>query len=198
MNLYILASPDFRVCDCWPIASQVRKDERNGLPLKAACIHCRCIILQYEGGRVPFLRAELFKHHTRIDIRYRDLDALGHVNNAAYLTYLEQARVTYFRDMAYWDGYKSELGIIVARICIDYKLALRLEDQSVKVWTRVSRLGNKSFTLENIISRSPEAGVAGHSETIMVAFDYARDQSVMIPDSWRQAIATYEPGLNQT
>jgi acyl-CoA thioester hydrolase len=146
---------------------------------------------------LSFLLAESFKHYTQIDIRYRDLDALAHVNNAAYLTYLEQARITYFRDIAVWDGHKSPLGVIVARICIDYKLALRLEDQGVMVWTRISSLGNKSFTLGNMICRIADDSVAAQSEIVMVAYNYTQDQTVAIPDTWRRAIAAYEPGLKQ-
>jgi acyl-CoA thioester hydrolase len=136
-----------------------------------------------------------FRHHIRVPIRYADLDTLGHVNNASYLSYMEQARITYVRDMGLWDGYVSGLGLIVARICTDYKLALRLEDEAVDVWTRVSRLGNKSFTLEYVLNRSTDRTTAATSEIVMVAYDYGNEMTVVIPDDWRAKIVAYEPAL---
>ena len=136
-----------------------------------------------------------FRHHVRVPIRYGDLDTLGHVNNTSYLTYTEQARIMYVRDMGLWDGYVSNLGLIVARICTDYKLALRLEDEAVEVWTRVSRLGNKSFTLDYVLNRTLDGTTAATSEIVMVAYDYQQDITVTIPDDWRAKIIDFEPAL---
>ena len=136
-----------------------------------------------------------FRHHIRVPIRYADLDTLGHVNNASYLAYTEQARITYVRDLGIWDGYLSPLGLIVARICTDYKMALRLEDEAVDVWTRISRLGNKSFTIEYLLNRAGDHATAATSEIVIVAYDYENDQTIVIPDDWRAKIIAYEPAL---
>ncbi len=138
---------------------------------------------------------ENYRYHTDVQIRYGDLDTLGHVNNSRFLTYLEQARVTYFADHNLWDGGASELGLIVARICVDYKLPLRGSDQTVDVWTRISHLGNKSFTMQHLINRSRDGATAGTSEITMVCFNYVADQTVPIPQIWRDTIIAYEPGL---
>lgn len=140
---------------------------------------------------------EDFRHRIRVPIRYGDLDTLGHVNNAKYLTYLEQSRITYFRDLELWDGYPSELGLIVARICVDYKLPLRIEDEAVDVWARVSRLGNKSFTLSHLVNRSKDGATAATSEIVMVVFDYIQDTTVPMPAAWRERLTEYEPGLSE-
>jgi acyl-CoA thioester hydrolase len=136
-----------------------------------------------------------FRHSTEIQIRWGDMDALGHVNNAVYLTYLEQARVQYMADLRMWDARVSKLGLIMARVVLDYKLPLLATDRMVTVFSRVSRLGSKSFDMAQIIARRVNDNYeAAASATItLVVFDYPANQSVPIPDEWRAAFAAYEP-----
>ena len=138
-----------------------------------------------------------FRHTTDIQVRWGDLDALAHVNNATYLTYLEQARIRYIRRFGFWDGAADAIGLIVARVVIDYKLPLVADDRVV-VYTRVSRLGTKSFETEQYVTRQSEGKVevAAIGTVTLVVFDYSRKQSVPIPDDWRAQIIAYEPGLD--
>ncbi len=86
---------------------------------------------------------EGFRHQYAIQVRWGDMDALGHVNNAVYLTYLEQARVDYTRrELKLWDGAAGKIGLIMARVEIDFKLPLFAGDD-VHVFTRMVRLGQK-------------------------------------------------------
>ena len=78
-----------------------------------------------------------FRHRTSLQVRFRDIDAFGHVNNATYLTYLEMARIDYSYSL--WER-SRERGLIIARIAIDFKLPLFAGDD-VHVFTRTSRLG---------------------------------------------------------
>ena len=89
-----------------------------------------------------------FRFFHPIIVRYGDLDPQGHVNNAAFLTYLEHARVNYIRHLGLWDG-KSflKIGFILARIELDYKAPILMTDE-VEVGVRTSRLGNKSLDME--------------------------------------------------
>ena len=137
-----------------------------------------------------------FRHTAAIQVRWGDLDALAHVNNATYLTYLEQARIDYTRYFRVWDGTPGNLGLIVARVVIDYKMPLVADDRVV-VYTRVSRLGTKSFETEQAITRQTDDAVeiAAVGTVTLVVFDYSRKQSVPIPDDWRAKIIDYEPGL---
>jgi len=138
---------------------------------------------------------EGYKYHTFLQIRYGDLDTLGHVNNSRFLTYIEQARVAYFHDRQMWDGQLSSLGLIVAKVTVEYKLPLHVEDGGVDVWTRVKQLGNKSFTMQHIIMRQADGEVASIGEVIMVTYDYDAQQTIPIPQQWRDAITNYEPAL---
>jgi len=122
------------------------------------------------------------------------MDALGHVNNAAYLTYLEQARITYTRHLEIWTGKMDTLGMIVARVVLDYKLPL-ISTDTITVYTRVSRLGTKSYDMEQIIVRQDEAIAATATFTIVV-FDYTTQQTAPIPAAWRAKYIDYEPALD--
>jgi len=138
-----------------------------------------------------------FAHSIPIQVRWGDLDAMGHVNNATYLTYLEQARVTYFNDLGLWDGSGGGLGLIMARAEIDYKLPIQGRDQ-VTVFTRCTRLGTRSFDTEQIIARIDDERAwttAAAARIVIVVYDYANGQSAPIPDAWRARLIEHNPGL---
>src|SRR5439155_21492121 len=87
---------------------------------------------------------EGFRRKTTIDVRFRDLDLMGHVNNAVYFTYLEQARLDYFRDLyAAHPALEHPPGFIVASPRIEYRAPIFLDDR-VDVWLRVSEIGRSS------------------------------------------------------
>lgn len=141
---------------------------------------------------------ENFKHSVEITVRFHDLDAFGHVNNARYLNYLEMARLGYVTDVCGWDGTLGTLGVIVANVNIDYKKPIFLGD-ALRIYTRVSRLGNKSFELEYVFEVTPHGTqtpqVAATARTTMVTFDYTLNQSVPVFPTWRAAMLAYEPAL---
>jgi acyl-CoA thioester hydrolase len=136
----------------------------------------------------------LFRYSYSIDVRYADLDALAHVNNAKYFTYMETARLHYCKDILGWDGLASEFGVIIAQAACDYKLPLVFGDK-VTIYARASRLGSKSFDLEYLVVRNQDGAVAATGKTVQVAYNYVHDQSISIPDEWRQRMTDYEPGL---
>lgn len=126
-----------------------------------------------------------------IPIRYADIDAQGHVNNAVYFSFLEQARIEYMRMLGIWrveDNFLS-IGTIVAEATCSYKRPILLGDH-VLVWARVSRLGNKSYDFEYQITANGEE--AATARTVQVAYDYATSQSIRVPDDWREKIRVFE------
>ena len=135
----------------------------------------------------------LFKHKIKINVRFSDLDAMRHVNNATYLTYLEEARIAYFNEVL--DREKNNLNYyaVVARIEIDYAQPINLGDE-VEVFTRVSKLGNKSSDVEHLIliHRSGEEFLACSAATKLVSYDYKNSMSLPIPDDIRKKIIEFE------
>ena len=138
---------------------------------------------------------EGFRHHIPIQVRWVDMDALGHVNNAKYLSYLELARIDYSRTLNLWNGDLSKTGLIMARVVLDYKLPLTAGDD-VHVFTRCSRLGNRSFDTEQLIVRVQDSStqIAAQATITVVAYDYHSNQSIPISPEWRTRIGEYEPG----
>jgi acyl-CoA thioester hydrolase len=137
-----------------------------------------------------------FKHNMRPEIRFVDIDAFGHVNNAHYLTYFEQARVKYFDDIVGWKYDWSKQGIILARAEINFVKPVLFRDD-VLIHTRCSRIGNKSFDMEYRLEKleNGKEELLADGITVMVAFDYSTNQSIPIPELWKQALTKFEEGL---
>jgi len=133
-----------------------------------------------------------FHFYHPIEIRYADIDAQGHVNNAKYLTYMEQARMAYFLKLGMWDGASFvEIGTILAHVEVNYLAPIRLL-QSIRVGVRVSRLGNKSLTMVYSLQDTQTGQELATGESVIVAFDYQQGQSIPVPGPWRQNILAFE------
>jgi acyl-CoA thioester hydrolase len=120
----------------------------------------------------------------REQVRFRDLDAMGHVNNAVLATYVEQARIEYLRHLGVLDG-PLYMGMILARLELDF-LAPAHPQGEVEIGVRALRSGNKSFELEYELHQEGRA-IAG-ARTVLVAYDYEQAQSVPLPDQWREQL----------
>ena len=122
-----------------------------------------------------------------IHIRFNDLDSLGHVNNAVYLSYFEQGRMDYFSEMGgeNWDW--TQEGTLLARNEIDYKVPIFLQDKArIELW--VSDIGTKSFSVNYRILKDADGQEIECTvgKSIMVCFDYKAQKSIPVPERWRQ------------
>lgn len=136
-----------------------------------------------------------FRFSCNVPIRYSDIDAQRHVNNVAYFTFMEQARVEYLREVGLWTEASFDgLGMIVAEASCSYRAPAYL-DESVTVWTRISYLGRKSFHFEYQLETI--RGVIATGQTVQVCYDYGLLQSAPIPLAWRRALIAYEPSLTE-
>lgn len=121
-----------------------------------------------------------------VTIRYNDLDPQGHVNNTAYLIYLEEARINFIKSLGLWKGSFPDLGIIVADIHVAYKLPV-LYGQAMWVSVSVSKVGNKSILLEHTFT-DEQGTIFATAEVVLVTFDFHTGQSIPVPDEWRQVL----------
>ena len=121
-----------------------------------------------------------FEHE--LEVRFRDCDGLGHVNNAVYLTYLEQAR------FAFWQRLTGVSGIprsfILARVECDYRVQATAGDRLV-VRLRVTAVGKSSFTFEYEIVNGRTREVVATARTVQVMYDYKAGRSIPVPDDIR-------------
>ena len=130
----------------------------------------------------------IFAH--KLEARFRDCDPLGHVNNAVYLTYLEQARFAHWRSI--WgfgtDHPAPEVpGVILARAEIDYRAPARYGD-ALEIRIAIAAVGRTSFTYDyQIVNGRGE--VIATARTVLVLYDYRTNQPVPIPDSVREMFA---------
>lgn len=136
---------------------------------------------------------QLFRFSTTLEVRWRDLDALGHVNNAVYFTYLEQARVHYLRELGVVSSDPAGIGFILAEASCRFKSPLELGEQ-VTIHTRVSQLRNSSFVFE-YRAEGEDGRLVATARSVQVCYDYQAQRPISIPDEWRETIVAYEPGL---
>lgn len=134
-----------------------------------------------------------FKHRISIKVRFCDLDAMGHVNNTAYLSYLEEARLAYYNQVLNIDTNKLEFNAVVARIEIDYLEQIRLGD-NVEVYTRTGKIGNKSSDVEHliVIVDNQDRKIAARAITKLVSFDYKTNRTIPVPEKDRATIEMFE------
>ena len=134
-----------------------------------------------------------FKHAT--SIRFSDIDAVGHVNNATYLTYFEDARLHYWKDAIGWDFEKC--GIIVGRSEINYLKQVTLFDK-ITCYVRVVRIGNSSFDVMHVLVKETATGheICTTGKTVCICYDYSAKKSTPIPQIERNRMIEYdEPRL---
>ena len=137
---------------------------------------------------------EPYHFYYPIEVRYGDLDPQGHVNNAKFLTYMEQARVAYVLKLGLWNGGSFlGFGLIVAEVRISYHKPVVFGDP-IEVGVHTARIGNKSLTMEYSIEHSQTRAVYAKASSIGVAYDYTASHSIAVPEAWRTAIAGYEDG----
>jgi len=116
-----------------------------------------------------------FVHRERV--RFRDCDAMGHVNNAVFSTYLEQARIGVLGGLE---------DFILARVEIDFRAELRAHEE-VEIASRCSRIGTKSFDLEHVLRT--DGRVVAEARSVLVGYDYGAGASVPVSDDLRRRLA---------
>lgn len=136
------------------------------------------------------------KFYSPIDIRFRDLDALAHVNNVVYLTYVEQARVRYF-DALFGDRHNwNDWGVLLARTEINYIQPLLFKEEA-RCGIECVAIGRKSMEFHfNIFKTVNGENIeVASGVNVLVCFNHSENKSIEVPDVWKTAIEKYEDGL---
>lgn len=130
----------------------------------------------------------VFQFSTVIDIRFADLDAYGHVNNAIYFTYLEHARVKMFQE--YFGAFlDSSLLFLVVRAECDYRLPITLND-SLQITLKVEQLRHSSFTFTYLLHDGGGREFAT-ARTVMVGYDPQTKKPAALPVKMRETFAPF-------
>ncbi len=136
-----------------------------------------------------------FHHLTPIDVRFRDLDAFGHVNNGVIFTFVETARVRYIADLGIrlpQTGWHN-LSFILAHINCDFRRPI-FYGQKVEVGSRTVELGRSSFKLEHRVEADGELAAEGYG--VIVHYDYSAGRSVPLSQDLRVKIEAFEGLIN--
>jgi acyl-CoA thioester hydrolase len=165
--------------------------------LKPGLVRHNDRLISFSTDFLTFMAENLsnYKYKTPISIRFSDMDAYGHVNNAVYLTYFEIARSNYWRDIIQWNW--GEHGIILGRSEINYLKPLTLNDE-IACYVRTTRIGNSSFDVVHVLVKITPNGeeICTTGKTVCISYDYTANKSVPIPKPQRQKMIEYdEPGL---
>lgn len=128
-------------------------------------------------------------HKTEIQVRFSDLDMVGHVHNAIYLNFFEQGRIDFLNEITNNDWEWTKKGIVLGRNEIDYIEPIQLHDE-VFVFTRCEHVGNKSFTLSYDIFKRKDGNtiLCTKGRTILVCMDFETNQSVPLFEEWKELL----------
>lgn len=136
----------------------------------------------------PVPTRDQFRYFGRLDTRWGDVDMMGHVNNAKFITYDEQARTDYMAERQRDAGVTGP-HFILARICCDFLEQLR-HPARIDYGIRVVRIGRSSLQTQGALF----VGDRCHARTegVIVWFDYAAQQTTAVPEVVRRAIRDFE------
>ncbi|CAN5851315.1 thioesterase family protein [soil metagenome] len=132
-----------------------------------------------------------FRHRTSLQVRFRDIDAFGHVNNAVYFSYVEQARIRYLLDVLTPDVPFDQLQVILARVELDFRSPIAFDDE-LTVTTRVDRIGRSSVAMSHRMTAGADDRLVGDVRTVLVTYDYEAAAPIPVPDKWRTRISAHE------
>ncbi len=135
------------------------------------------------------------KHRIPVQIRFNDIDLMGHVYNAKYQEFFDLARLAYFDevlgDLISWDN----KGLVIASVKVDFIEPTFLND-IIEVETHISSVGEKSLQMSQQLYKNGKAAPACVCTTIMVGYNMKEKFSESIPDEWKSRIQKHEPELN--
>ena len=132
-----------------------------------------------------------FRFDVELPVRYRDLDTLGHVNNAVYATYLEQARTRYVDHLL--GSVVTDGGMVLANLEINFRRPITLKAGSVRVECGTLETGESSFRMGYRVCGDDDSPAAT-GESVQVAWDGGSFRP--LPAEWREAVRAFEPGLD--
>jgi acyl-CoA thioester hydrolase len=136
-------------------------------------------------------RPEDFRISVEVAVRFRDIDAMGHVNNAVFATYFEVARSHYLMSLGLGEVGTSDLAERLPFILLDlycrFVSPVRMDDR-LRVHIRASRLGTTSWDFEYLITAEHDGRTVAVGRSTQVYYDYSARQTAPVPEGMREAI----------
>lgn len=139
----------------------------------------------------PEIDLSLFRHHTDLQLRFNDVDVLGHVNNTVYFSFYDTGKALYFTDVQGWAVDWRNVDRVIANVNCSYISPIHFGDQ-MEVLTRCVSIGTKSFRLQQVLREKQTGQIKSFCETVMVAIDPVTQRGVEVSREMRKVIAEYE------
>ncbi len=134
------------------------------------------------------IKKEQLEVSIEIPVRFRDLDAMGHVNNAVYLTYLEMGRVAYFKALLNKDDISPiDFNFVLAKLEIDYLAPLKLNN-TVICWIGIPEIGKRSFLFTYLLEEKESKIIVARATSVQVMYDYEKKKSIFIDDTFYKKV----------
>lgn len=134
---------------------------------------------------------ESFRHRCDVQLRFNDIDILGHVNNTVYLSFYDLGKALYFRAVRPTDYDFQHVETIIANVNCAYMEPI-IFGEEIEVLTRCEAIGEKSFRLLQCLRDKRTGHLKSACETVMVSYDPREKTSAPLPEAWRAAISAYE------
>jgi len=131
-----------------------------------------------------------------VEVQFADLDAIGHVNNAVYLRYVESARIAYWLRAVGRPADLSAINVIQARTEIDYRSPAEF-GETLEVATRCLSMRRSSFVLAFEIRDRASGRLVAEGRNVMVYYDYPTQRPKTIPEDIRQRIRAADPDVRE-
>ena len=134
-------------------------------------------------------RAQLFPYKVAIEVSFRDLDAMGHVNNAVYLSYMETARIKYLVELLAVTSL-HDLPVIMAEATCTFKAPAFFAEQ-LTVGVGISRFGSKSFDMTYRIDAG-DGRLIALGKTVLAMYDYAAARTLLVPEDFKAKVRAFQ------
>ena len=129
----------------------------------------------------------LFHHSIPLQLRFNDIDSLGHVNNTVYFSFFDTGKAHFFQSIMNGGINWREVETVIANIDCAYIQSIFF-GENIRLYTRCSEIKEKSFRLQQMMVEQSSGAVKAICETVMVSIDTKTMKSIEIPARWRRAL----------
>ncbi len=137
----------------------------------------------------------IFRHHIPVQLRFNDIDILGHLNNTVYFSLFDLAKARYFEATRQGNIDWKKVECVIANVNCAYISQVKF-GENIEVFTRCTSIGEKSFILEQLMVDVDTLSLKARCETVMVCIDAQQGVSVPVSEYWRDCFARYENNPN--
>lgn len=135
----------------------------------------------------------LFRHQTRVAVRFHEVDMLGVCNNAVYINYFEQARLQYIKDLGLVPdgGLFAENNFYMVRNEINYRSHSHFDDELI-IHSRISYIGNSSYGFEHLVTNAKSGKLIADGKGVIVQVSKPDEKPVPLSEAFRATVTKYE------